>query len=186
MKINKSDFILYEIIDLTNWKKKPRVLMDLLLKDINISDRNLRTMIEYNNKLFNEHVRTLYIAHSNQKGYIATDNPKVIEKSIEDNYKRSMTMLKHISRTKKAINENFNLKMDLESAGLFDDYDFLLNETVNVSVDDELVLTGIITAIDIENKMYEISFFDNKHKKRLFKKDDIKKIRGDWSDAKCL
>lgn len=174
MRMNKNDFILYEIIDLTKWKKKPRILMDLLLRDINICDRSLRALIEYNNKLFNEHLRTLYIAHSNQKGYIATDNPKVIEKSIEDNYKRSMTMLKHISRTKKAINENYNLKLELEKNGLIDKFN--VNEVINIECED-IKITGIIVEIDKANEMYKVVYLFTKHEAAWFRQDYLRKVK---------
>lgn len=182
----KKDTVIQDIIDMTEWKKKSQLLDELYDKNVKLNERDLRCIIKNNNRLFNLHKRDTFIAHDNSKGYIATTNVFIIKRSIQDNFKRSRDMLYDYGMTMKAIKENHNLKMDLQGTGLFDEYEFLLNEIVNVSIDDEIIVTGIITNIDIENQMYEVTYLDNKHQKCWFKKDDIKKVVVgiDWSGAK--
>lgn len=70
--------------------------------------------------MFIEHLRDVFIAHSS-KGYIATTNNEIILKSINDNFKRSRNMLWKYGRVRKALNEKYNLRLELEKSGLFEE-----------------------------------------------------------------
>lgn len=119
IKDKDKGFVLQENIDLSVWKTKQQIMEELLFIGISIDERSLRLVVDYNNVLFNQHLRDTYIAHSN-KGYIATKDEKIIKDSITDLFKRSKNMLWKYGQTRKAINENYNLKLELEESGLFE------------------------------------------------------------------
>lgn len=97
------NFILYEQVDMSNWCKK-RTLLKLLEKDgKKMNERLFRGLVAYNNLLFTEGERELYIAHHNEHGYIATSNEQIIRASIADLRGRAYDMLKKASDTEKAI-----------------------------------------------------------------------------------
>lgn len=104
-------FVIYEKIDMSNWCKKDTILK--LLKDngIEMHERIFRMLVAYNNVLFNEGKRELYIAHSNENGYIATDNESIIRSSIADLKSRAFDMLEKSNATEKRLSE---LKIEKE------------------------------------------------------------------------
>lgn len=99
------NFILYELVDMSNWCKKKPLLNLIKNEGIDISDRKLRMIVAYNNILFNEHKRDFYIAHSNQFGYIATKDKAIIKSSIADLRARALDMLWKVSSTEKRLQE---------------------------------------------------------------------------------
>lgn len=122
IKDKDKGFVLQENIDLSVWKTKQQIMEELLFIGISIDERSLRLVVDYNNVLFNQHLRNTYIAHSN-KGYIATKDEQIIKDSIADLFKRSKNMLWKYGQTRKAIHENYNLKLELEESGLFEKED---------------------------------------------------------------
>lgn len=110
--------MIFELIDITNWKKKNEILEELKLKDIFIDERTLRSKIKENNQRYMEHLTDTFIAHS-EKGYKATKDKNEILKSIEDNHKRALNMLFEESKIKKAMGEKNNLKLVINERGLF-------------------------------------------------------------------
>jgi len=107
--------MIYDLIDLTNWKKKSQILKELKEQGLVVSERNLRKLIEVNNKGFKEHIQGVkFIAHSNTLGYIATTDENIIKQSVEDNKKRALTQLKIVSDTYRALGENVNFNLEME------------------------------------------------------------------------
>jgi len=107
--------MIYDIIDLTNWKKKPQILRELRNAGVVMTERKFRKLVEVNNKGFKEHIQGVkFIAHSNSLGYIATTDEEVIKSSIEDNKKRALTQLKIVSDTYRALGENVNFNLEME------------------------------------------------------------------------
>lgn len=107
--------MIYDLIDLSNWKKKKDILEELSNLGIRMSERTFRKNVEVNNKCFKEHINKVkFIAHSNKLGYIATTDENIIKQSVEDNKKRAMTQLKIVSDTYKALGENINLNLEME------------------------------------------------------------------------
>lgn len=105
--------MIYDLIDLSDWKKKPQILKELKDAGVPMNERSFRKNVETNNKLFEEHIATMFIAHSNN-GYIATNDRDIIINSLKDNNKRAMTMLISNNKTLKALGENINLNLEME------------------------------------------------------------------------
>lgn len=105
--------MIYEVINLKDWKKKPQILKELKKIGVPMSERGFRKNVETNNKMFEEHIAPMFIAHSS-KGYIATTDRNIIIESLKDNHKRAMTMLKATNKTLKALGENINFNLEME------------------------------------------------------------------------
>lgn len=108
-------------IDLRQWKKKSEIVKELREKGVKVSDdaREFRVHVEKFNEGFYNHQQTTYIAHSNAKGYIVTQDKELIKKSLEDYGKRSFNQLRKRAKGMKAIEENYNLRADLERESLW-------------------------------------------------------------------
>lgn len=106
--------MLYEIVDMSEWKTKKVLLKELKSAGIILTERALRNIIIKHNDLYMEHESDIYIAHSN-RGYKATRNTDEIKASINDNRKRAINMLVNNARTLKAIGENANLNLIIEN-----------------------------------------------------------------------
>ena len=107
--------MIYDLIDLTNWKKKKDILRELQLNGVPMNERKFRKLVEVNNKGFKEHIQGIkFIAHSNSLGYIATTDEELIKQSVEDNKKRALTQLKIVRDTYRALGENVNLNLEME------------------------------------------------------------------------
>lgn len=87
---------------LTTWRKKQDIIAYLKSQDYFITERTLRNLISKFNRLYGE--REAFIAHG-PKGYIYTTDKEIIKKSILDNRKRSLRMLKDYQSTVKALSE---------------------------------------------------------------------------------
>lgn len=107
-----NDTIIYDLIDMKNWRVKEDILNELSNMGKDIDERYLRFIFENNNNLFNEHERSLYIVHS-KYGYKATDSELLIVQSITDLKKRAFNMLKKYYKTCKAIKERKNVRFKL-------------------------------------------------------------------------
>lgn len=112
-----TDYI-YDIglpIDLMNWKKMKDIILELRSKGVKISNdgREFRQHVEKFNERFYQHEQSTFIAHSS-KGYICTQDKELIKKSLDDYGKRAFDQLYKRSKGMKAIDENYNLKADLE------------------------------------------------------------------------
>ena len=105
--------MIYDLVDLSDWKKKPQILKELKVSGIYMSERKFRRMVEDNNKLYAEHVTKYFVAHS-YKGYIATNDRNIIIDSLLNNQKRAKTMFISASKTLKALGENNNMNLEVE------------------------------------------------------------------------
>ena len=104
--------MLWELIDLSNWKTKGEILRELKNGGIVIDERNLRQKIEAHNKLYYNHESDNYIVHSS-KGYkVTTDKDEILD-SLKDMRKRALNMLYKEAKTKKALGENMNFKLTI-------------------------------------------------------------------------
>lgn len=91
------DFILYEIIDMSNWCKKGPILKLLEQSGNRMNERVFRGLVSYNNILFAEGQRELYIAHS-ENGYIATLDEHILRA-------RAYDMLSKANQTEKQLSK---------------------------------------------------------------------------------
>lgn len=105
--------MIYDLIDLSDWKKKPQILKELKDAGISMTERSFRKNVETNNKMFEEHITKMFIAHSSN-GYIATQDRDTIINSLKDNNKRAMTMLINNNKILKALGENINFNLEME------------------------------------------------------------------------
>lgn len=105
--------MIYDLIDLSDWKKKTQILKELKEAGVPMTERGFRKNVETNNKMYEEHITPMFIAHSNN-GYIATQDREIIINSLRDNRKRAMTMINGINKTLKAIGENNNFSLEME------------------------------------------------------------------------
>ena len=106
--------MIYDLVDLSDWKKKKEILIELQLKGYPLGEREFRKRVEINNQLYAEHLANYFIAHST-KGYLATNDSELIKASLNDNKKRAMTQLKIIKDTYKALGENINFSLEMEN-----------------------------------------------------------------------
>lgn len=102
--------MLWDLIDLSEWKKKSQILEELETGGIKIDERRLRKLIELQNNLYCEHETKNFIVHSS-KGYKVTTDREEILKSVADNHKRAINLLYKESKTKKALGENMNFNL---------------------------------------------------------------------------
>lgn len=105
--------MLYELIDLTDWKKSKECIAELSTGGIRIDERQLRKLVEVNNINFVNHETDTFIAHGS-RGYKATKNREEIIASLNDKTKRAVSMLRENRKVMQALSENNNLKFDLD------------------------------------------------------------------------
>ena len=91
--------MLWELIDLSDWKTKKQILSELKHGGIIIDERRLRKLVELQNKLFYNHESDIFIAHSS-KGYKATKDYEEINNSLKD---KSFTFLSKTLESKPTI-----------------------------------------------------------------------------------
>lgn len=106
--------MLYELIDLKDWKKAKDCISELNQGGIRIDDRQLRQLVKVNNINFINHEVDTFIVHG-QKGYKATQDREEILSSMNDKYKRAFNMLKENQQVMKALSENNNFQFELEA-----------------------------------------------------------------------
>lgn len=104
--------MLYELIDMTNWKTKDVLIKELSQVGLKVDERKFRAKVKGNNERFFNHQTDIFIAHSN-KGYKATKDAKEILDSVKDNHKRSVNMLYEEAIIKKALGENYNFHLEI-------------------------------------------------------------------------
>ena len=107
--------MLYEMIDMSDWRTKTDILQELKIKGLEMDERYFRQVVEKHNKLFYNHEINVFIAHSS-KGYKATTDEDEIRMSAYDYRKRAM------DRICKAIGENVNMKLELDDEHLLTFY----------------------------------------------------------------
>lgn len=106
----------FDNVDLSEWKKKKEILKNFSEKGISIDERTFRNKVKEFNKMFYNHETENFIAHSSN-GYKMTTNVEEIKDSIKDNRKRALDMLYEEARIKKAIGENYNMKLEISEKG---------------------------------------------------------------------
>lgn len=104
----------FDIVKLTDWKNKKNILQSFEDKGISVDERTFRNKVKDFNKMFYNHETKYFIAHSN-KGYKMTTNVEEIKESIKDNHKRALDMLYEEAKIKKAIGENYNMKVIVQN-----------------------------------------------------------------------
>lgn len=102
---------IYEVLSLTEWKKKRVILQRLKLNRLILGEREFRKQVEKNNKMYGDGVVDYYICHS-QNGYKLTYNWEDLEISIRDKRKRALTMLAECSKAEKQFQRRNNVKME--------------------------------------------------------------------------
>ena len=111
--------VIDELIGLNDWKTKGQISKELSLAmpGLTLNERTFRKNVEDHNKLFTEHLKDTFVAHS-KKGYKLTTDYKEIKESIEDNKVRAMDQLVKYYKGKKALGENLNCKLHVENGNL--------------------------------------------------------------------
>lgn len=105
--------MIFEFLDLKDWKKKKDILKELKSNGVTMSERTWRKAVELHNKKYFEHETDKYLAHSS-KGYkLTTDKDEVIA-SARDYRKRAMDLLVKSSKTLKAMGENDNMRLEIK------------------------------------------------------------------------
>ncbi len=106
--------MIFELLDLSEWKKKKDLLKELKQNGVTMSERAFRKAVELHNKKFFEHQTDKYLAHS-QKGYkLTTDKDEMIA-SAKDYRRRAMNQLVKASKTLKAMGENDNMHLEIKN-----------------------------------------------------------------------
>lgn len=105
--------MLIDFVDLSDWKNKKEILLELSLNYGEVDERMWRKYVERYNKRFWNHEVDKFIVHS-AKGYKLTDDKNEICNSLGDIKKRSLNMLWKYSRTMKALGEKDNIMLELK------------------------------------------------------------------------
>ena len=97
--------LLTDFVDLSVWAKKDVILNHLKnYTDIKDIDRQFRSDVAKNNRMFLQGEKPHYIVHSNNRGYKWAANEEEIANSTRDLERRAYTMLKHSAEVKKSLN----------------------------------------------------------------------------------
>jgi len=110
--------MIWEYVDLTEWKTKDQILTELRIDFPNLSEREWRKIVKRQNERYNQHESETFIAHSN-KGYKIATNEEEIKRSLKDNKKRAIDLLISYGKGMKAIGENANLKIIIENNEMY-------------------------------------------------------------------
>lgn len=105
--------MIYELVDMTEWKTKKEILKELKDIGIEMNERYFRQVIENVNKLYSSHEIDKFIVHSN-KGYKVSQNEEEIIASARDFRKRGLDQLVKSSKILRALGENSNLRLIIE------------------------------------------------------------------------
>lgn len=89
-------------IDLTRWKTRAEILRMLNQNGTQISDRSFRKWVEDFNKTYDGRKQPEYIVHG-PKGYKITKDRTEIKKSIADNDRRAITILRQTRRVRRFL-----------------------------------------------------------------------------------
>lgn len=103
---------LKEILIGQDWLKKKKIIQEFANIGIKLDERSLRsTITEFNKNYGNE--SDFYIAHSS-RGYKLTNDKKDIYKSVQDQRKRALKMLKQYYSALDAIGLQSQIALDIE------------------------------------------------------------------------
>ena len=89
-------------LDLTRWKKRKDILRELNGDGAGISDRAFRKWVEDFNKTYDGRQQPEYIVHG-PKGYKITKDRAEIKRSIADNDRRAITILRQTRRVRRFL-----------------------------------------------------------------------------------
>ncbi|MCI6753795.1 hypothetical protein [Galactobacillus timonensis] len=89
-------------LNLTRWKKRKDILRELNGGGAGISDRAFRKWVEDFNKTYDGRKQPEYIVHG-PKGYKITQDRTEIKKSIADNDRRAITILRQTRRVRRFL-----------------------------------------------------------------------------------
>ncbi|MBR0456496.1 MAG: hypothetical protein IJJ01_07475 [Firmicutes bacterium] len=104
----------------TDWRTNDRILYFLQhVAKIDINERELRDYFAQFNEKYESGDTEMFIAHSGY-GYKLTSDPEEIMRSLEDDYKRSMKMLKRYYRCKRALSEKNQFALDQKETDLYE------------------------------------------------------------------
>lgn len=104
----------------TDWRTKDKILYFLQhVAKINVHERELRDYFAQFNEKYESGETEMFIAHSGY-GYKLTSDPEEIMRSLEDDFKRSMKMLKRYYRCKKALSEKNQFSLNQSEADLYE------------------------------------------------------------------
>ena len=97
---------------LHEWHTKKQILKYLKKNGLNLKERDLRRRIEAFNRFYFQDQSELYIAHS-CKGYLLTADAEIIAKSISDDKKRALKLLKRYQKTSKKLSERNQMNLEI-------------------------------------------------------------------------
>lgn len=106
--------MIFELLDLKEWKKKKDILKELKKNGVRMSERAWRKAVELHNKKYFSHETDKYLAHS-PRGYKLTDNKDEIIASAKDYRTRAFNQLVKASKTLKAMGENDNIRLEIKN-----------------------------------------------------------------------
>ena len=102
------------------WRTKDKILYFLNnIMKIDINERALRDYFAEFNERYETGDTEMFVAHS-QKGYLLTNDPKIIMDSLEDDNKRAMKLMKRYYRCKKALSEKNQLSLSENESDLYE------------------------------------------------------------------
>lgn len=109
--------MIFEMIELTDWKTKKEILKELRSNGVYIDERCFRKIVENYNKLFCEHKVDNYVVHS-AKGYKLTNDKDEIIQTASDFRKRAINQFNKARDVIKAMNENDNYNLEIKDGYL--------------------------------------------------------------------
>lgn len=109
--------MIYDLIDMNNWKTKPEILKELKEQGIEMQERTFRKTVEITNKMYANHEIDKFIAHG-PKGYRVTTSEEDIRASAKDYRKRGLDQLVKSSKILKALGENANMSLQIKDGTL--------------------------------------------------------------------
>ena len=101
------------------WRTKDKILYFLKYMNIDVNERALRDYFAEFNERYESGDTEMFIAHS-QKGYLLTNDPKIIMDSLEDDNKRAMKLMKRYYRCKKALSDKNQLSLTSNESDLYE------------------------------------------------------------------
>lgn len=104
---------------LSDWRTKKEILGYLSDKGVVMSERTLRQNLNGFNRQYPTGDTELFLAHSG-KGYILTTDKSLIEKSLTDDRKRSLKMLKRYYGCLKELHSKNQLSLEPQDATLYE------------------------------------------------------------------
>ena len=110
--------MIWEYVDLSSWKTKDQILVELRIDFPSLNEREWRFEVERQNERYAKHESEIFIAHSS-KGYKIAVNEEEIRNSARDYRKRAMDQLVKYSKIMKALGENENLKIIIENNEMY-------------------------------------------------------------------